>query len=122
MQAGVGALGGAQVHAADDGFHREGRLLPQSGGNGQFGRVALAVNQQVGFLPGTTPRPKPNSRSEECKHAASVLTIDTSCAGGLGSPVSRKLRIKYGVVIWRCRCIDSEDLPENLLCPENTNL
>src|ERR1022692_2726050 len=67
IQPGVGALGGAQVHAADDGLHREGRLLPQSGGHGQFGRVALAVSQQVGFLPGTAPRPKPNSRSEECK-------------------------------------------------------
>ena len=56
------------MHAAGDGLHREGRLLPQSGGKGQFGRVALAVNQQVGFLTSATPRPKPNSRSEEYKH------------------------------------------------------
>ena len=37
--------------------------------------------------------------------------------------MSRKLRIKYGVVIWRCRCIDSEvHLLEKVLCPEDTNL
>jgi len=50
-QPGVHALGGAQAHPGGGSSHPEGRLLSQSGGNGELGRVTLAVPQQVGFLP-----------------------------------------------------------------------
>src|SRR5436190_24025598 len=51
MQPGVRTLGSAQMHALGNGFERKRRLFAQPRAYLQLGRITLAADQQVGFLP-----------------------------------------------------------------------